>query len=258
MLTDEEIIEIRNRAKLNDNRQIDPMAFARQIECAILAKVMPILKQEPVFEVGRHGKSGDYFINQLSSKVKIHKGMKLYAEPQPAQAAAIPEWLMEMSQQMRDQDNRGTSHPFFQVRCKRYIVTEQGYNEHHWELCGDDGVVYRSIDPIEILYEYLTENHEDFVNYWNKENHVNELSEWFDPEDDEHLPDWLRRIYVQEVEEIVTTHLTEAAAYQFIDRKQHDYPKLYTYAESAYWSPQLRKLQDWIISLSASPKPDKN
>jgi hypothetical protein len=39
-------------------------------------------------------------------------------------------------------------------------------------------------------------------------------------------------------------------AEQFIERKQHDYPKLYTYAESAYWSPQLRELQDWIKSLT--------
>jgi hypothetical protein len=39
MLSDEEIQDIRNRAKLNDNRQIEPMAFARDIERAALAKV---------------------------------------------------------------------------------------------------------------------------------------------------------------------------------------------------------------------------
>lgn len=41
-LSDEEIQEIRNRAKLNDNRQIDPMSFARDIERAVLAKAMPM------------------------------------------------------------------------------------------------------------------------------------------------------------------------------------------------------------------------
>ena len=45
MLSDEEIQDIRNRAKLNDNRQIEPMAFARDIERAVLAKAA---KQEPV------------------------------------------------------------------------------------------------------------------------------------------------------------------------------------------------------------------
>lgn len=38
MLSDEEIQDIRNRAKLNSNRQIDPMSFARDIERAVLAK----------------------------------------------------------------------------------------------------------------------------------------------------------------------------------------------------------------------------
>lgn len=38
MLTDEEIMDIRNRAKMNDNRQIDAMAFARDIERAVLAE----------------------------------------------------------------------------------------------------------------------------------------------------------------------------------------------------------------------------
>lgn len=176
----------------------------------------------------------------------------LYAHPVPP--LQVPEWLLEMSKQMREQDNRSTAHPFWQVRCKRYIVTEQGYNEHHWQICGDDGVIYRSIDPIEELYDYLIENHSDFVSYWNNENSVENLSEWLDPTDD-HLPDGLRLIYVQEIEEIVTTHFTEHDARAFIARKQHDYPKLYTYVESAYWSPQLRKLQDWIISLSAAPTP---
>ena len=177
--------------------------------------------------------------------------LPVFAAPIPAQpspAVAVPDFLIEMSKQMREQDNRCTSHPFFQVRCKRYVVTEQGYNDHHWEIIGDDGVVYSSLDPVDDLYQYLSESHSDFVSYWNKENHVDDISEWFDPDGD-HLPDGLRKIYVQEIEEVVSTHLTEAGAGQFIARKQHDYPKLYTYAESAYWSPQLRQLQDWIISL---------
>lgn len=48
MLTDEEIMEIRNRAKLNSNRQIDPLPFARDVIKAVLAKAMPIPKQEPI------------------------------------------------------------------------------------------------------------------------------------------------------------------------------------------------------------------
>jgi hypothetical protein len=39
ILTDEEIRDIRNRAKLNDNRQIDPLLFARDIERAVIEKM---------------------------------------------------------------------------------------------------------------------------------------------------------------------------------------------------------------------------
>lgn len=179
---------------------------------------------------------------------------------QTAQAAAIPEWLMEMSEQMRTQDNRGTSHPFFQVRRKRYIVTEQGYNEFGYELCNDDGVIYRSYAAEEDdLEKLLIEDYPEFCEQWRinqGEETVDDAISSFDPTEDD-LPEGVRLVYVQETEEIVSTHLTEIGARQFIRRKQHDYPKLYTYAESAYWSPQLRQLQDWIISLSATPKPDR-
>ena len=74
--------------------------------------------------------------------------------------------------------------------------------------------------------------------------------ESFDIEIYDELPKGVNKLFVQETEEIVTTHLTEADALWFIKRKQHDYPKLYTYVESAYWSPQLKQLQDWIISLT--------
>lgn len=64
------------------------------------------------------------------------------------------------------------------------------------------------------------------------------------------LPDDIKKFHMQEIEEVVSTHLTQHEAEWFIKRKQHDYPKLYTYVESAYWSPQLRELQDWVKSLT--------
>lgn len=155
----------------------------------------------------------------------------------------LPSFLIEMSKQMNEQPNRSTSHPFWQVRCKRYLPTEQGYNDHHWVLCDDDGEFFRS-DGDEDLHEVMLDRFPEFC-----EELEEGFSEWFDPDIDD-LPDCVRKIYVQETEEIVTTHLTESDALWFIKRKQHDYPPLYTYVESAYWSPQLRELQDWIKSLT--------
>lgn len=165
----------------------------------------------------------------------------------------IPAFLLEMSKQMREQDNRCTSHPFWQVRCKRYIPTEEGYSNVGYELVTDDGdVVYRSYraeeDELETLL--LEDYREHFEPALFDEESPEDAVACFDPTNDE-LPNGLRLVYVREAEEVVSTHLTEADAMWFIRRKQHDYPPLYTRVESACWAPQLRELQDWIISLTA-------
>lgn len=195
----------------------------------------------------------------MFSPVMIKGWTPLYTHPAPP-SVAVPEFLLEMSKQMREQPNRMTSHPFWQVRCNRYLPTFEGCAEHHTEVCGDDGVVYRSDRPVSELHEYLVENHEEWCQQWAEENHDDDdwkeaVKCYFDLDCDD-LPEELRKVPVQEVEEVVSTHLTQAGAEQFIKRKQHDYPKLFTYVESAYWSPQLRELQDWIISLTAAPSPD--
>lgn len=178
----------------------------------------------------------------------------------------IPDFLIQMSKQMHSQPSRSTSHPFWQVRCKRYLVTEEGYNESHWELHSEDSEGWPTYSS-KAHYdnnaasedfpeknkkwcdEWLTENidsecigeDEGFLDFFDFEEHKNNDGDW---------PEGYRVIHLQETEEIVTTHLTEADANWFIKRKQHDYPELYTYVASAYWSPQLKELQDWILSLT--------
>jgi hypothetical protein len=177
----------------------------------------------------------------------------------------IPEFLIEMSKQMHVQPSRATADPIWQVRCKSYIVTAPGYNESHWILCDDDGEFYRSdIDNGIRAAEYFKDNYEE----WFTEK-LQEIKEdaFFDDMDDfeifadefdydfEDLPDGVSRVSVQETEEVVSTHLTEQDANWFIKRKQHDYPKLYTYVESAYWSPQIKELRAWILSLTSGDQP---
>lgn len=179
----------------------------------------------------------------------------------------IPDFLIEMSKQMNEQPSSGTAHPFWQVRYKHYIPTECGYNAHHWELSDGEGVAYRSDKQSSVdAANYLRENY----HHWFYEKLTDIIDDEFfedgmtDEEnfaacfdyDYEDLPDGVNRVFVQEVEEIASTHLTEHEAKWFIKRKQHDYPPLYTYVASAYWSPQLRELQDWIIGLT-NTKEDK-
>lgn len=49
----------------------------------LTAVIRECVKQEPIAEVGRHGKSGDLFLIELKHRA-LCKGMKLYSSPVPA------------------------------------------------------------------------------------------------------------------------------------------------------------------------------
>lgn len=178
----------------------------------------------------------------------------------------IPEFLIEMSKQMHEQDNRITAHPIWQVRCKRYLLTEQGYNESHWELHSHDSEghpVYSSKEGYNNRHaiEYLVDEAPDWCHRWAEEHEYNleefeTLEDAFDayfsftdPHEDEWPEDW-KVVYMQETEQVVRACLTEADANAFIVRKQHDYPHLYTYVETMYHCPQMIQLREWILSLT--------
>lgn len=181
----------------------------------------------------------------------------------------IPDWLIEMSEQMNSDQTRCTSHPFWQVRQKKFIVTERDYDEHHFEIWNIDECLYRSDisedfrDLADDLDTYHSEWCLEFLDVkglmdddeYGESTFIELFDGHFSIEDDvDDLPDCYTITYMQEIEEVITTHLTQADAEWFIKRKKHDYPNAYTYVESAYWSPQLRQLQDWIKSLSNNNK----
>lgn len=188
-----------------------------------------------------------------------------------SQQIEIPAFLLEMSQQMHQQDNRCTAEPIWQVRCKRYLPTEEGYDEHHWEIFDTDGgtALYRSdkSDMKQALAEWLAENDHQWCSNWLFDNDIDEVchdvSHTFDEvfieafidkfnleSDHDQLPDPLKKFHLQETEEVIRSCLTEADARAFIARKQHDYPKLYTYVESMVFCPQMIQLRNWIMSLT--------
>jgi len=170
----------------------------------------------------------------------------------------IPQFILDLSKQLNDQPSRSTAHPFYQVRCKRPYVTMEGYSSAYFEIYNEDTVVFspnwqKNGSKEEEFAEYLVEYHYGWLCDTYEDIEVIDVDfviENFNFDDCDNLPDELTKLWIQEIEEVVSTHLTLDAAEQFIKRKQHDYPKLYTYAESAYWSPQLRELQDWIKSLT--------
>lgn len=182
----------------------------------------------------------------------------------------IPDFLLEMSRRMHTQNSRWTSDPFWQVRHKDYLATEAGRSEHHFEVYYDSSLIFRSDkDEHHELFSRIYQINSDMAKF---------IRDWCDYElsgdaefdiDDEYieyagdhfhiglhdLHDELDLVYCQEIEKIVSTHLTESDANWFINRKQHDYQnKLYTYVESAYWSPEIKKLQAWVKSLTKENK----
>ncbi|TVP11761.1 ead/Ea22-like family protein [Shewanella sp. KCT] len=187
-----------------------------------------------------------------------------------SQQIEIPAFLLEMSQQMHQQSNRYTAEPIWQVRCKRYLITEQGYNEHHWEIIDseDDGKALYHSDRCDKqpLAEWLLENDLGWCDSWLEEidisADIDDLGAFseifmqsflddFDVESDyDELPDSLINLHFQEIEDVIKTCFTEADALAFIARKQHDYPKLYTYVESMVFCPQMIELRNWILSLT--------
>ncbi len=194
-----------------------------------------------------------------------------------SQQIEIPAFLLEMSQQMHQQQSQYIIEPIWQVRCKRYLVTEEGYNDHHWEIIDADSygrALYRSdLNPRfkATLAEWLADNDHQWCSNWIFDNDIEtknpDLTHIHDPEFDEvfieafidkfdvesdydRLPDPLRKVYFQEIEAVIKTCLTEADALAFISHKQHDYPKLYTHVESMVFCPQMIQLRHWIMSLT--------
>lgn len=162
----------------------------------------------------------------------------------------LPDFLIEIASQISDEDNGCTSDPIFQVRCNRYVVTNPEYDCHHVRVYDDGECVWRSdMDSREDLKFFFEEEHGD----WLSENgewltdcnyDIDSYSDFYD------LPDNVSIIPVLAVDEVVSTHLTREDAEWFVERKQHDYPKLWIYVASAYWSPQIKQLREWLISIA--------
>lgn len=173
----------------------------------------------------------------------------------------IPDFLIEMSKQMKSQNNRLTADPLFEVRYKTHLITQEGYNDTHWEVVCEDGyTLYHSenSENLGILSEYLLDSDEGWCKSWCEENEIefsadNFMSSFEDDFDFDFdyfdMPEGVRKFHMQEIEVTVNSHLTESDAQAFIDRKQHDYPKLYIHAISMCYCENMTKLRNWIKSL---------
>ncbi len=165
----------------------------------------------------------------------------------------IPNFLIEMSKQLNSQDNRLTQDPIFVVCYNKELTCAEDRgcrtvwidheNEYH-EICEIDGDTDSAM-----MVEYLLEHEPYLIKQWCEDEECcsTDFNLVF------HggiLPDHYEEVSMQEVREKVKYCLTEADAQAFIDRKQHDYPKLYICVESMVFCPQMIELRNWIKGLA--------
>jgi len=171
----------------------------------------------------------------------------------------IPQFLLEMSEQINTQDNRITADPIWQVCYDKEHITAEGYESYI--TCGSIGdgdytlilsTEDGSLADNDFAIDYLQENHAGFCKYWcesfEKEMSDFDFIEQFENYEMDNLGFQIN--YMTRRKEVVKTCLTEVDAKWFIQRKQHDYPKLYTYVESMVFCPQMIELREWIKSLT--------
>ena len=184
----------------------------------------------------------------------------------------IPKFLIEMSQQMNGENNRSTADPVWQVRCKRMRATSSDHTDI-FEIRDNDGdytlvatnqfgedINEQIIDHLDVDLDDLPVIIEEWVDAQDQDlnsgqDKVDYFIENFDFTEDDLTG--FDMVWVEEYEEIIKgAFLTEQDARWFINRKQHDYPNLYTYVESMNHCPQTKELRAWIKSLA--PKIETN
>jgi len=179
----------------------------------------------------------------------------------------IPKFLIEMSEQMNNEDNRCTADPIWMVCHDNWLTCADDRGDKEVYLIGDDSE-YKECDNESQVLSYLHEHHCDWinsvkVNYYEENNLCDDYSsfEHYLESDDFELdleytdydyPDNLtiEKLCMQKEMKVINSHLTEEGAKQFIARKQHDYPKLYTYVYSMYYCEQMKELRGWVKSLT--------
>tara|TARA_R110000850_G_C9704404_1_gene440484 strand:+ start:39 stop:569 length:531 start_codon:yes stop_codon:yes gene_type:complete len=171
----------------------------------------------------------------------------------------IPNFLIEMSKQMNNEDVRCTAEPIWTVCYDEWLSCADDRGDKTILLLCDNGDHYIECDDTDHteIFEYLKEYHPIWSmalihEFDEEEDDIDELSSYLELDEYIELPDELtiEKLDMQKHRKIVKSCLTEEDARYFIKRKQHDYAPLYTYVESMIFCPQMIELRAWIKSIT--------
>lgn len=140
----------------------------------------------------------------------------------PTTQVEIPKELLEIGKRLREQDNRCTADPIFQVRGLRKVY---GMDPEYGE---DNFVWYDTLDHMEVD----------------------------PPEDEDNPPKGVEKIYFSTVEEVLMVAFTEEGCKEHLRLNGHNYrcyDRVWIYADSLRRCPEMIALREFLVSL---PEPN--
>jgi hypothetical protein len=168
----------------------------------------------------------------------------------------LPKFLIEMSEQMNKEDVRCTAEPIWMVCYDKWSTCADGRGDKEiWLLCDDGEYIDTDIEDPKVILDHLVEYYAEWVDCWLfDDDEKGNTEHFFDNFDLEYgtLPSGVsvEKISMQKEMAVVKACLTQDDADYFIERKQHDYAKLYTYVFSMIYCPQMIELRNWIKTLT--------
>jgi len=140
------------------------------------------------------------------------------------------EYLDEIAERLRTQDNRATANPAFCVQvCERIGPIMEGY--------GDGSTMFYDREAEQSYYEDDADPER-----WN---HLNSLH------GDGELPDHVLSCAYKELWRTVQTCLTEAGCEEHLKLNGHNYRHydgVRIYAESFYRNPEMQAVRNWLLA----------
>jgi len=148
----------------------------------------------------------------------------------------VPEWMAEISQNLKTQDNRITADPLFVVFQKREIVTHEDFDYDRISWGSSDG------EAPEEIQEQLNELYGDVESDFFREDQITHTSE-------DGTETW-QRAALKEIDEFVTACFTEAGAEAYLKSNGHNLRQPFIYVTSLFRNEEMKNLREW---LSTSP-----
>ena len=175
----------------------------------------------------------------------------------------IPDFLVEMSQQMQSEHNRMTQDPIWQVCYDDKILTEEDYSDGFRIVTSEGYMLFdsQSCTDASHFIDNAVDSFEELVDAYNKEKNEGDSESSFSFKDDFDIDydfedscfdddDAYKKYYYTKVRTVVKSCLTEQDAEAYIERKQHDHCPLYTYVYAMDYCPQMIELRNWIKGLA--------